>query len=163
MENQITYLKAVLLWLSWQLIWTKMDQNIPYKVKKLILMAVIHNVLNIKLLHYLFYHTGKWCILRLATMEVKMSPHMKWLCSGICSMKFWVTLRVEIKNLSPKLSWSMRIVQTIVWYKRFLELILSHQRWSDVRCITMTSIGCPSELVLVTEIFSKAFVMGCVL
>ena len=46
----------------------------------------------------------------------------------------------------------------------FLGLILSHQRWTVVRCTTtMISTGCPSELVQVTEIFSKAFVTGCVL
>ena len=40
-------LKSMLLWLSWQLIWTRMAQNIHNKAKKLILMAVIHEVLDI--------------------------------------------------------------------------------------------------------------------
>ena len=43
--------------------------------------------------------------------------------------------------------------------KRILGLILSHQRWLVVKCIIrMMSIGCPSGLVQVTEIFLKAFV-----
>ena len=58
----------------------------------------------------------------------------------------------------------LQVDETTVLYKRFLALILSHQRWSVVRCtIRMMSIWCPSELVQVTEIFSKSFVMGCVL
>ena len=48
-----------------------MAQNIPYKVKMLILMAVIHDVLDIKLLHYSFTNPAMQHILRLATMEVK--------------------------------------------------------------------------------------------
>ena len=55
----------------------KVIQNIPYKVRWLILMAVIHNELDIKTLALFIYHPAMQCILRLATMEVKMSPHMK--------------------------------------------------------------------------------------
>ena len=63
MESQITYLKAALLLISWQLVWTRMAQ----KAKKLILMNVIHDAC-----HILFvYHPIMWHILRLATMEVK--------------------------------------------------------------------------------------------
>ena len=71
MDSQITYLKAVLLWLIWQLICTRMVQNITSKVKKPILIAVTPDVLDIKLLHYLSTIQPCSVYLRLATMEVK--------------------------------------------------------------------------------------------
>ena len=46
-------------------------------MNRLILMALIHNVLVIKLLHYLCIIQPMQCILRLATMDVKISQHMK--------------------------------------------------------------------------------------
>ena len=46
--------------------------------------------------------------------------------------------------------------------QKVLALILSHQMWPIVRCtMRMVSIGWLSELVQVTEIFSKALVMEC--
>ena len=77
MDSQIMYLKAVLLWLSWQLIWTRMNQNNPYKVMKLILMAVTPNVLDIKLLHYFFTIQPCAVYLDLLLWTLKTSPHMK--------------------------------------------------------------------------------------
>ena len=51
----------------------------------------------------------------------------------------------------------MKTVVTIVLCKRLLGLILSHLRWSAAKyTITMMSIGHPSGLVTVSEIFSKA-------
>ena len=77
MVSQITYLKAVLLQLSWQLIWTRMAQNILYKAKKLILMAVIHDALDIKPLHYSFTIQPSRIYLDWLLWRLKISLHMK--------------------------------------------------------------------------------------
>ena len=50
--------------------WTRMAQNIPYKVKGLILIAAIHDVSH-KTRALFIYYPAMQHIFRLATMEVK--------------------------------------------------------------------------------------------
>ena len=69
-DSQIRYLKAVHLYLSLQLIWTRMVWSIPYKVRKPILMGNSQCV-GYKTLALFVYHPAMQHILRLATMEVK--------------------------------------------------------------------------------------------
>ena len=49
------------------------DLKIPYNVRRLILMALICDVLDIKKLTLFVYHAALWCFHTLALTEVKMS------------------------------------------------------------------------------------------
>ena len=79
-----------------------MALNIPYKVKRLILMAVIHDVLHIKLALYV-YHPARWHILGLATMEIKIKfTHKKSLFWDLLLWCYLIRFLSDIKDRDYK-------------------------------------------------------------
>ena len=97
-----------------------------------------------------------YCIPRFATMEVKNEST----CEITVLWELFNEILSDIKGRDYK--FNLRAVMfnengtNYCAIQRFLGLILSHQRWSVGRCtIRMMSIGCPSELVKVRDLFKS--------
>ena len=102
-----------------------------------------------------------WCILRLATMEVKN----KSMHEITVFWKLFNEILSDIKGRYYKFNLrSIMVNENAANYCAIQKVFgLDFVTSKVVRCtIRMISIGCPSGLVKVTEIFSKAFVMKCV-
>ena len=71
MDIQTTYLKAVHLLLSWQLIWTRMVQSHPLQGEEAYFDGCHSQCVGYKILALFVYHPARWHVLRLAIMKVK--------------------------------------------------------------------------------------------